>query len=134
VTSHQPKTIPSATIAAEAVSEVISHAAATSCIHEPMLETSAAIQSMRKTRNRSGSHGEPLGSASEALAPPVAVLVPWSGRPSRRSTSPAIAMGIQVWRWSRQQTLRARADHINPRVRNASSSSTDGCGARPERC
>src|SRR5262245_48397216 len=48
----------SATSAADVVSDVISQAAATTCIHEPMLDASDATHSARKTRLRSGSHGD----------------------------------------------------------------------------
>jgi hypothetical protein len=41
--------------------EVISQAPATSCIHEPTLEKTAAIQSARKTGWRRGDHADVLG-------------------------------------------------------------------------
>ena len=44
----------STTIAGEGVSVVISQPAAASCIHEPMLDTSAAAHSTAKSRCRSG--------------------------------------------------------------------------------
>jgi hypothetical protein len=49
-----------ATIIGEAVSEVISHTAATSCIQVPMFEVSDAIQSARKRGLRSGSQADAL--------------------------------------------------------------------------
>src|SRR5262245_56282881 len=49
-----------ATSVAEAVSDVISQAAATTCIHEPMLDASAATHSAKKTLFRSGSHVDPI--------------------------------------------------------------------------
>src|SRR5262245_31014365 len=61
----------SATSAADVVSDVISQAAATTCIHEPMLDANDATHKARKTLLRSGSHGDacrpctwsPLGTA-----------------------------------------------------------------------
>ena len=62
-----------ATISGEGESEVMYHAAATFCIHVPMLETSAASQRSRKTRCRSGPHAD-VDSAGDA-APPGLVAV-----------------------------------------------------------
>src|SRR5579862_3786704 len=46
------------TISGDFDNEVISHAAPTFCIQVPRLEASAAIQSARNTRWRSGAHDE----------------------------------------------------------------------------
>src|SRR5262245_60381043 len=45
-----------ATSVADAVSDVISQPAATTCIHEPILDASEATHSAKKTLFRSGSH------------------------------------------------------------------------------
>jgi hypothetical protein len=49
----------SATISGAGAKEVISQAAATSCIQVPMLEITAADQIRRKLRSRSGAQGKP---------------------------------------------------------------------------
>jgi hypothetical protein len=54
----------SETISADFDSEVISHAAPTFCIQVPRFEASAAIQSAKNTRRRSGAHAD-----RDAVAP-----------------------------------------------------------------
>src|SRR5262245_35934507 len=61
-----------ATSVADAVSDVISQAAATTCIHEPMLDARDATHSARNTLFRSGSHGDAIrlgGPASMTATP-----------------------------------------------------------------
>ena len=53
----------SATSAADEVSEVISHEAATMCIHVPRLDATDAIQTARKMPTRSGLQGDSSGIA-----------------------------------------------------------------------
>jgi hypothetical protein len=60
-----------ATSVADAVSDVISQAAATTCIHEPMLDASDAIHSARKTRFRSGSHVDAICLGDPASMAPL---------------------------------------------------------------
>jgi hypothetical protein len=60
----------SATIVGEGASVVMSQAAPTSCIHVPMFDANAAIQSRRNTRWRSGDHAE--GGAGEVESGTVA--------------------------------------------------------------
>src|SRR5207237_8000961 len=69
----------SATMRLEASSEVISHAAPTSCIHVPVVETTDATHSPRNTGLRSGLHAD----AAKGRAPPA-------GRSSGRDTSVAM--------------------------------------------
>src|SRR5262245_59248255 len=63
-----------ATSVAEAVSDVISQAAATTCIHEPMLDAREATQSAKKTLFRSGSHVDAI-----RLGDPASTVFPSGG-------------------------------------------------------
>src|SRR5262245_22266319 len=58
-----------ATSVADAVSDVISQAAATTCIHEPMLDASEATHSAKKTLFRSGSHVDAIRWGDPASMP-----------------------------------------------------------------
>jgi hypothetical protein len=59
-----------ATISGAGASEVISQAAATSCIQVPMLEITAADQISRKLRSRSGAQGETVAAPARFSSVP----------------------------------------------------------------
>ena len=58
---------------ADVVNEIISHCAATVCIHPPTLLTNCALHMAAKACEWNGAHAEPFGAGS-------AVPWPWSAR------------------------------------------------------
>ena len=62
---------PAATSRVEVVSDVMSHVAAVSCIHDPTFDATVAVQRMRKIGTRSGPQAEGLRASGSAAAVPV---------------------------------------------------------------
>src|SRR5437660_12563102 len=74
-TGRLPAVSTSATSTGEVVNEVINHDSPTSCIHVPMLDTTVAIQSARKTDSRRGLQAEASRSDSSSARSSLAKVI-----------------------------------------------------------
>src|SRR5438477_3188366 len=74
-TGRLPAVSTSATRTGEGVNEVINHDSPTSCIHVPMLDTTVAIQSARKTDSRRGLQAEASRSDSSSGRSSLATVI-----------------------------------------------------------
>src|SRR6185369_2378371 len=100
-----------ATHSGEGTSDVISHDAPTSCIHVPMLETTVAIQSQRKSVwpsgvQRVGAEGVSASTGAGSLSPGGIKPNGWPwpcGRQARAYSLPFRTSAGRQWRATRQR-------------------------------
>src|SRR5947209_1689014 len=85
-TGRLPAVSTSATRTGEVVNEVINHDSPTSCIHVPMLDTTVAIQSARKTDSRRGLQAEASRSDSSSGRGSLAKVIFLADFATRSST------------------------------------------------